>query len=225
MPLELHLSAAGAMPSRPIATNGDALLGAPWSFTASAEYHFPDWAGRLPYARGTFSTRPHRIRCSRDRTRTTRCSTPPCRDCRSSTICRCGPGLRFIGFDVSAYANNVTNAASACCSNRAISRRFRARRVRAPASSVRLPTICTSRAAYGREPSALPPPTAIDDTRRGGRKASSPAADAEDQFAAFPCHTASVSGDPWARTPLSVRISSVAAMIACRENTKASPPF
>ncbi len=48
---------------------------------------------------------------------------------------------------------------------------------------------------------------------------------APSQFPAFACHTASVSGEPCARMPLSVRISSVAAMMAGRENTRASPPF
>jgi outer membrane receptor protein involved in Fe transport len=38
----------GGAAARPIATNGDALLGAPWSFTASSEFHFPEWQGRTP---------------------------------------------------------------------------------------------------------------------------------------------------------------------------------
>ena len=41
--------------ARPIATNGDALLGAPWAFTASGEYHFPEWVGRMPYLRLDFA--------------------------------------------------------------------------------------------------------------------------------------------------------------------------
>src|ERR1700734_3463064 len=43
--------ATGVPVSRPIASAGDALLGAPWAFTGAAEYHFPEWAGRLPYFR------------------------------------------------------------------------------------------------------------------------------------------------------------------------------
>src|SRR6202021_2034907 len=38
-------------PARPIATNGDALLGAPWSLNTSMEYLFPEWGGRKPYLR------------------------------------------------------------------------------------------------------------------------------------------------------------------------------
>src|SRR6266851_512722 len=38
--------APGETAARPIATDGDALLGAPWSFTASGEYHLPEWQGR-----------------------------------------------------------------------------------------------------------------------------------------------------------------------------------
>src|ERR1700730_10778260 len=50
--------ATGQPAASPIATNGDALLGAPWSFTGSAEYHFPEWGGRTPYARLDFHHSP-----------------------------------------------------------------------------------------------------------------------------------------------------------------------
>ena len=42
---------AGGLSAAPIASKGNALLGAPWSFTGSAEYHFPEWSGRRPYLR------------------------------------------------------------------------------------------------------------------------------------------------------------------------------
>src|SRR6202048_2810672 len=44
-------------------------------------------------------------------------------------------------------------------------------------------------------------------------------------FPAFSCQTAMRFGDPCARTPLSVKTSSVAASMAVRENTNASLPF
>src|SRR5208337_165171 len=40
--------------ARPISSDGDALLGAPWIFTGSAEYHFAEWAGHTPYVRADF---------------------------------------------------------------------------------------------------------------------------------------------------------------------------
>jgi len=103
-------SAAGAIPSRPIATDGDALLGAPWSFTASTEYHFPEWAGRLPYVRADFqhSTTQKSLLQGQDPNNALFDNTIPGLPVLNNLSLRAG--LRFSGFDVSAYANNVTNA-------------------------------------------------------------------------------------------------------------------
>ena len=35
----------------PVVTKGDRLIGAPWTFTAAAEYHFAEWQGGRPYIR------------------------------------------------------------------------------------------------------------------------------------------------------------------------------
>jgi iron complex outermembrane receptor protein len=97
-------------PASPIATSGDALLGAPWSFTASTEFHFPEWAGRTPYARLDFQ-----------RTTAQKSHLPQQDDNNAlfdTTIVglpivnnlSLRAGLRFSGCDVSAYANNLTNA-------------------------------------------------------------------------------------------------------------------
>jgi iron complex outermembrane receptor protein len=103
-------TAPGAAPASPIATNGDALLGAPWTFTASSEYHFPEWAGRTPYARLDFQHS------------TAQKSLLPLQDSRNALFDTTIPGLpvlnnlsaragmRFNGFDISAYADNLTNA-------------------------------------------------------------------------------------------------------------------
>ncbi len=103
-------SAAGAIPSRPIATDGDALLGAPWAFTASSEYHFAEWAGRLPYARADFqhSTAQKSLLQGQDSNNALFDNTIPGLPVLNNLSLRAG--LRFSGFDVSAYANNVTNA-------------------------------------------------------------------------------------------------------------------
>ncbi len=103
-------SAAGAIPSRPIATDGDALLGAPWSFTASTEYHFPDWAGRAPYVRLDFqhSTAQKSLLPQQDSNNALFDTTLPGLPVLNNLSLRAG--LRFNGLDLSAYANNLTNA-------------------------------------------------------------------------------------------------------------------
>jgi iron complex outermembrane recepter protein len=94
----------------PISTNGDALLGAPWSFTASAEYHFPEWAGRTPYARLDFqhSTAQKSHLPQQDNNNGIFDTTLPGLPVVNNLSARAG--LRFSGFDISAYANNLTNA-------------------------------------------------------------------------------------------------------------------
>jgi iron complex outermembrane receptor protein len=94
----------------PIATNGDALLGAPWSFTASAEYHFPEWAGRTPYARLDFqhSTAQKSKLPGQDDNNGLFDTTIPGLPIINNLSARAG--LRFNGVDLSAYADNLTNA-------------------------------------------------------------------------------------------------------------------
>jgi outer membrane receptor protein involved in Fe transport len=102
---------APAVPvSRPIATNGDALLGAPWSFTSSAEYHFPEWGGRVPYFRLDFqhSTAQKSLLPIQDSNNAIFDTTLPGLPIVNNLSARAG--LRFNGFDLSAYANNITNA-------------------------------------------------------------------------------------------------------------------
>jgi len=94
----------------PIATKGDALLGAPWSFTASAEYHFPEWAGRTPYARLDFqhSTAQKSLLPGQDNNNGLFDTTIPGLPVLNNLQVRAG--MRFNGVDLSAYADNLTNA-------------------------------------------------------------------------------------------------------------------
>jgi hypothetical protein len=98
------------MSPRPIASDGDALLGAPWSFTASSEYHFPEWQGRTPYLRVDFqhSTAQRSLSLAQDPNNALFDNTMPGLPAVNNLSLRAG--LRFNGFDLSAYANNVTNA-------------------------------------------------------------------------------------------------------------------
>jgi outer membrane receptor protein involved in Fe transport len=102
--------APGATPSRPIATDGDALLGAPWAFTASSEYHFPEWQGRTPYFRIDLqhSTAQKSLLAGQDPNNGLFDNTLPGLPAINNLSLRAG--LRFNGLDISAYANNVTNA-------------------------------------------------------------------------------------------------------------------
>ena len=96
--------------ARPIATNGDALLGAPWTFTASGEYHFPDWQGHEPYLRLDFShaTAQHALLQGQDPNNGLFDTTLPGLPVINNLSLRAG--VRFNGLDVSVYANNVTNS-------------------------------------------------------------------------------------------------------------------
>jgi len=96
--------------ARPIATNGDALLGAPWTFTASGEYHFPDWQGHEPYLRLDFShaTAQHALLQGQDPNNGLFDNTLPGLPVINNLSLRAG--VRFEGLDLSVYANNVTNS-------------------------------------------------------------------------------------------------------------------
>jgi iron complex outermembrane receptor protein len=103
-------NATGVPISRPIASSGDALLGAPWAFTGSAEYHFAQWAGRLPYMRIDYQHQNAQrnlfpIQDANNALIDTTLRGPPVLNNLSLRA-----GMRFNGFDVSAYANNVTNS-------------------------------------------------------------------------------------------------------------------
>jgi outer membrane receptor protein involved in Fe transport len=99
-----------AITGLPIASNGDALLGAPWSFTASSEYHFPALDGGTPYFRLDFqhSTAQKSLLQGQDEKNALFDQTLPGLPIINNLSARAG--LRFNGFDVSVYGNNLTNA-------------------------------------------------------------------------------------------------------------------
>jgi iron complex outermembrane receptor protein len=103
-------SGAGGLTAAPIATNGDALLGAPWTFTTSAEYHFPVWEGRTPYMRLDYqhSTAQKSLLQGQDPNNALYDTTIPGLPIVNNLSARAG--LRFDGFDLSVYGNNLTNA-------------------------------------------------------------------------------------------------------------------
>ena len=102
---------ATAVPvSRPIASSGDALLGAPWAFTGAAEYHFPDWAGRLPYFRVDYQHQNAQRNLFPIQDANNALIDPTLRGPPVLNNLSLRAGVRFNGFDISAYANNVTNS-------------------------------------------------------------------------------------------------------------------
>jgi outer membrane receptor protein involved in Fe transport len=100
----------GGTTAGPIASKGDALLGAPWSFTAAAEYHFPLWEGRLPYVRidEQYSTAQRSLLQSQDPNNALYDTTIPGLPIAENLSLRAG--LRFDGLDISVYGNNLTDA-------------------------------------------------------------------------------------------------------------------
>jgi hypothetical protein len=102
--------ADGLTTAAPIASDGDALLGAPWTFTGSAEYHFPQWEGRTPYARLDYqhSTAQKSLLQGQDPSNALYDTTLPGLPIVNDLSARAG--LRFNGFDFSVYGNNLTNA-------------------------------------------------------------------------------------------------------------------
>jgi len=116
-------SCAGALPfngttcpgadgstASPIASNGDALLGAPWTFTSSAEYVFPEWQERKPYLRLDYqhSTAQKSLLQGQDQRNALFDQTLPGLPIVNNLSARAG--LRFNGIDVSVYGNNLTNS-------------------------------------------------------------------------------------------------------------------
>jgi len=92
----------------PIVSEGDRLLGAPWSFTAAAEKTFPGWAGHDPYMRADFQY---------TTAQTALLSGTDPRNALFDTVhglpftknLQLRAGMRFNGFDVSVFADNVLN--------------------------------------------------------------------------------------------------------------------
>jgi outer membrane receptor protein involved in Fe transport len=99
-----------APPAAPVASSGDALLGAPWSFTASAEYHLPEIEAHTPYLRMDFQhqTAQRSLLQGQDPRNALYDQTIPGLPVINDLSLRAG--VRFNGMDVSLYANNVTNA-------------------------------------------------------------------------------------------------------------------
>ena len=101
-------STAGSLGT--VVRKGDRLLGAPWSFTTSAEYKFADWAGRTPYVRldYQYQTAQTALLSGQNANNALFDQTIPGLPVVRNLSLR--GGFRFAGFDLSLYAQNLTNA-------------------------------------------------------------------------------------------------------------------
>ena len=94
----------------PVASQGDALLGAPWSITTAAEYHFPAWQGRTPYLRVDYqhTSAQTKLLNTQNPNNALFDTTIPGLPVTNNVNLR--GGFRFNGFDVSLFVNNLTDA-------------------------------------------------------------------------------------------------------------------
>jgi outer membrane receptor protein involved in Fe transport len=92
-----------------IVSQGNRLLGAPWSFVGSAEYVFAEWKSRSPYVRADFQyqTAQTALLPGQDAANGLNDTTIPGLPVNRNLNLR--GGMRFNGFDVSLFANNVTD--------------------------------------------------------------------------------------------------------------------
>jgi len=94
----------------PVVSKGDRLVGAPWTFTAAAEYHFPAWRDRRPYLRidVLHTTAQTALLPIQNPLNAVHDATLPGLPITNNVTLR--GGLRFSGADLSLYVQNLTDA-------------------------------------------------------------------------------------------------------------------
>ena len=108
-------SCAGTVDGNPVSTapitsKGDRLPGAPWTVMAAVEYSFGEWSGRKPYARLDYQHGAQQkglISNSNDQNALFDTTVPQLPVTNNLNL---RAGLRFNGFDLSLFAQNLTNA-------------------------------------------------------------------------------------------------------------------
>jgi outer membrane receptor protein involved in Fe transport len=93
----------------PLGTKGDALLSAPWSLTAAAEYHFAPWGSATPYARVDFQYTTAQTALVSFQNPNNGVSDPTIPGLPVTRNLSVRAGARFSGVDLSVYGNNLTN--------------------------------------------------------------------------------------------------------------------
>ncbi len=109
--LTFNGSSCGAVTSgvAPVVSQGDRLVGAPWTILFGAEYKFPDLYGRNPYVRldYQFATAQTALLPLQDtRNALNDATLPGLPETRNLNL---RAGLRWNGYDISAFINNATD--------------------------------------------------------------------------------------------------------------------
>jgi iron complex outermembrane receptor protein len=94
----------------PLGTKGDALLSAPWSLTAAAEYHFATVGDATPYVRMDFQYTTAQRSPVSFQNPNNGVSDPTLPGLPVTTNLSLRAGARFNGVDLSVYGNNLTNS-------------------------------------------------------------------------------------------------------------------
>src|SRR5437016_573112 len=94
----------------PIVSDGDRLLGSPWSFTAAAEYHFRDWQSRTPYLRLDYQHTTAQTALLPIQNGHNARNDPTLPGLPITNNLGLRAGLRFNGWDVSVYGQNLTDS-------------------------------------------------------------------------------------------------------------------
>jgi outer membrane receptor protein involved in Fe transport len=105
----LCVSRDGLTSASPIASKDDVLPGAPWNFTAAAEWSFAPLSGRAPYLRVDYqqATAQSGLVPTQNSNNASFDTTLPGLPKTSNLALRAG--LRFNGFDLSLFGQNLTN--------------------------------------------------------------------------------------------------------------------
>ena len=103
-------SSGSPVPIGSIVHKGDALIGAPWSYTAALEYHFLIGPERTPYVRldYQYGTAQTKLLPGQDSVNGLNDTSVP--GLPSTTNLALRAGLRFSGFDISLFSQNLTNS-------------------------------------------------------------------------------------------------------------------
>jgi outer membrane receptor protein involved in Fe transport len=96
--------------SQPVVSAGDRLPGAPWTFLTSAEYAFAAWSGRKPYLRIDFQYTTAQTALQPIQNPNNGVSDPTYTGLPQTKNLALRAGLRFAGFDLSLFAQNLTDA-------------------------------------------------------------------------------------------------------------------
>ena len=94
----------------PLVSQGDRLLGAPWSFTAATEYRLPAWDDKKPYVRVDYQHTTAQTALLPNHNQNDGGSDPTVPGLPITNNLSVRAGLRFSGFDLSVYGNNLTNS-------------------------------------------------------------------------------------------------------------------